>query len=131
MSMQDWCKEVTSPLDALKDDLRSQVSRVNVAAIQFFPAERCGDGRVSGAGTQGVGGGRVAADTVLSRVNRDVTSAMGRTMSQGNQLRIRSGELLPHRFDPGADALEGIARRQRYVDMQTASATGLRIAPDS
>src|SRR2546421_12865049 len=108
MSMEDCCKEITSPLDALKDDLRSQVGRVNGAAIEFFPAERCGDGRVSAAGTQGVGGCRVAADTVLSRGNRNVTSAMGRTVSQGNQLRIRSSELLSHRFDPGADALVGI-----------------------
>ena len=129
--MEDWCEEIAKSPDALEYDLRSRVSGVNGAAIQFFPSERYGDRRVRRAGTQGVGGRRVAADIVLCSVNRDATSPVGRTGSQGNQLRVRCGELSSYRFDPGADALEGILRGSRHVDMQTASAAGLRISPDS
>src|SRR6266852_9665156 len=104
-----WCEEIAKSPDALEDYRRSQVSGVNGASIQFFPAERRGDCWVSSAGTQGVGGRGVATDAVLSRVNCDAPSPVRRTLSDGNQIRIGASKLLPHRFDPAADALEGIA----------------------
>src|SRR6266700_4473422 len=106
--MEDWCEEIAQSLDALEDNLGSQTCGVNVPGMQFFPGERCRDRGVRSAGTESVGGCGVAADAVLCRVNRHTTSLMRRTVSDGNQIWIGSGELLSNRFDPGAYALEGI-----------------------
>ncbi len=106
--LEDWGEEIAKSPDALEDDLRSQASGVDGADIQFFPGERRGDCGVMCAGTQGVGGRCIAAGTILGIANRDATFPMRQTVSEGNQIRIGSSELLSHRFDSAADALEGI-----------------------
>src|SRR6266536_7505 len=75
---------------------------------QFFPGKRRRDCRVRNTGTEAVGGCCVATDAVLAIVNRHTTSPMRRTMSEGNQIWRDGSKLLSYRFDPGADALEGI-----------------------
>src|SRR5258708_37469845 len=83
-------------------------------------------GRVS---TQRVGGRRVASEAVLRVVHRYATSLVRRAGGESNQVGVARRELLSHRFDPGADALEGVAKPQRDKDVQTASTAGLGISP--
>src|SRR6266487_5744698 len=129
LGVEERCEEIAKSLDALEYNLGSQIRGVNVASIQFFPAEWRGYRRVRSAGTQGVGGCCVATDAVLCIVNRNTTSLMRRTISDGNQIWIGGSELLSYRFDPGAYAIEGMPGCSRYVNMKTASTAGLRISP--
>ncbi len=56
-----------------------------------------------------MGGRRVAPDAVLRVVNRYAISPVRSTSREGNQVGVVRREPLSHTFDPGADALEGVA----------------------
>ncbi len=107
--LQDWREQIAQLPDTFEHRLRCQVRRVDGAGIQLCPGERCGDRRMNRVGTQRVGGRRVAPDAVLRVVNRHAISPVRSTAREGNQVGVARRELLSHGFDPGADALEGVA----------------------
>jgi hypothetical protein len=53
--LQDRCEEIAKSPDALEFDLWSEVNRVHIPSIQFFPGEWLGDRGLSRVGTQRVG----------------------------------------------------------------------------
>src|SRR5216684_3276919 len=108
ISSEYCCETIAKSLDTIEYHLGGQICGANVTSIQFLPGERRGYRGMRSAGTQGVGGRCVATYAVLSRVNRDAPSQVRRALSDGDQIWIGGSELLPHRFDPAAYALEGI-----------------------
>ncbi len=116
--LQDWGEHIAQSPHALEYHVRRQVGRVQVTFLQFFPGEWCGDRRVSHARTQGVRRRDVAPDAVLCVVHRHTIFLMRRTVREGDQGGVARREPLPLRFDPGADALEGVDGRERHEDVQ-------------
>src|SRR6266700_4675725 len=131
ISLQDWSEKVAHSTDPLKHHMRREGSRVNGASIQFFPGEGCRNRRMNWVSAQGIGCRSVASKAVLRIVNRHAASLVRRTMGEGNQVGIVRREQLSNRFDPSADAFEGVAGPERHKDVQPISPAGLGIPPDT
>ena len=101
------------------------------ASIQFLPGEWRGNRWMIWVSAQGIGCCRVASEAVLRIVDRHITSLVCRATGLYNQVGILRRELIPHRFDPSADAFEGVAGCEWHKDVQSASPAGLGISPDS
>ena len=106
--LQDRGEQVTHATDPLEYYQWRERSRGYGASIQFLPGERRGNRWMIWVSTQCIGCRRVTSETVLRIIHRHAASLVGRTAGWYNQVGIVRRELIPHRFDPATNALEGV-----------------------